>query len=229
MATTPIQFKAPTGLSLKLELYPFGSDTIANGAGGDTAAEKTNADGLYSADVTQNITGLHDAVIVDGSDNLIATYSVNIRADDATIYRCSDDVAGLVALPDAQINNFDPASDAVGTVTILTGHTAQTGDSFARIGAAGVSLTDLGGMSTTMKAQVNTEVDGALDTAIAELASEPGATPTLRTGLMLLYMWLRNNTQDTATARKILNDAGTTIATGTMADDGTTFAQGKLS
>ncbi|HUV39258.1 MAG TPA: hypothetical protein VMY39_06570, partial [Planctomycetota bacterium] len=48
------------------------------------------------------------------------------------------------------------------TVTTLTGHTAQTGDSFARIGAAGAGLTGLGGMSTTMKAQVNTEADTAL-------------------------------------------------------------------
>lgn len=48
------------------------------------------------------------------------------------------------------------------TVTTLTGHTAQTGDSFARIGAAGAGLTDLGGMSTAMKAEVNAEADTAL-------------------------------------------------------------------
>ena len=38
----------------------------------------------------------------------------------------------------------------------------QTGDSFARIGVAGASLTDLGGMSTTMKGQVQTEAEDAL-------------------------------------------------------------------
>lgn len=48
------------------------------------------------------------------------------------------------------------------TVTTYTGNTPQTGDSFTRIGAAGAGLTDLGGMSTTMKAQVNTEADTAL-------------------------------------------------------------------
>jgi hypothetical protein len=41
-----------------------------------------------------------------------------------------------------------------------------TGDSFARIGVAGAGLTDLGGMSTGMKAEVNIEVDDALNTAI---------------------------------------------------------------
>lgn len=50
----------------------------------------------------------------------------------------------------------------VATLTTYTGNTPQTGDSFARIGAAGAGLTDLGGMSTTMKAQVNTEADAAL-------------------------------------------------------------------
>ena len=50
----------------------------------------------------------------------------------------------------------------VGTVTTLTGHTAQTGDSFARIGAQGVGLGDLGGMSTAMKAEVQTEANDAL-------------------------------------------------------------------
>lgn len=48
------------------------------------------------------------------------------------------------------------------TVTTLTGHTVQTGDSFGRIGAAGASLTDLGGMSTGMKAEVESEVSDAL-------------------------------------------------------------------
>ena len=52
----------------------------------------------------------------------------------------------------------------VGTVTTLTGHTAQTGDNTAVIGAAGAGLTDLGGMSTGMKAEVNTEADSAIVT-----------------------------------------------------------------
>src|SRR6185436_13078399 len=50
----------------------------------------------------------------------------------------------------------------VDTLTTYTGNTVQTGDSFARIGAAGAGLTDLGGMSTTMKAQVQQEAEDAL-------------------------------------------------------------------
>jgi len=76
---------------------------------------------------------------------------------------------GLVARTLVAASYFAPGSDTVANVTTvatLTGHTVQTGDSYARIGAAGVSLTDLGGMSTTMKGQVNAEVDTALNTAI---------------------------------------------------------------
>ena len=48
------------------------------------------------------------------------------------------------------------------TLTTYTGNTVQTGDSFARIGAAGASLTDLGGFSTTAKGQIQTEAEDAL-------------------------------------------------------------------
>ncbi len=48
------------------------------------------------------------------------------------------------------------------TVTTLTGHTVQTGDNFAEIGTAGAGLTDLGGMSTAMKAEAQTEANDAL-------------------------------------------------------------------
>ena len=72
-------------------------------------------------------------------------------------------------------------------VNTLDGHTVQTGDSFARIGASGAGLTDLGGMSTTMKAQVNTEADSALadihlDHLLAadyDPASKPGTATAL--------------------------------------------------
>jgi len=45
----------------------------------------------------------------------------------------------------AAASYFDPTADTVATVTTLTGHTPQTGDSFARIGAAGAGLTEAGG------------------------------------------------------------------------------------
>lgn len=68
------------------------------------------------------------------------------------------------------------------------------------------------------------------DAAISEItgASDIPATPTLRQAIMLLYMWLRNNSQATATERRVFNNAGTEILDATMSDDGTTFSQGQL-
>ena len=127
---------------------------------------------------------------------------------------------------------FDPVADTVVNVTnvaTLTGHTNQTGDSFARIGAAGVSLTDLGGMSTGMKAEVLVEVNAALDTAISELAqAQPTATPSVRTGIMLMYMALRNKL-DVQTSGvdelEIHNAAGTLIIKKLLTDDGSDYSE----
>jgi hypothetical protein len=160
------------------------------------------------------------------------------------------------------------------TVTTLTGHTAQTGDTFGalptnfpdlsitattgrvdvasvagtaqtandngadlntlitQIGTAGAGLTDLGGMSTGMMAEVESEVNDALDTAISELGvAAPTATPTLRTGLMLLYMALRNKlvVQTSATdAIEIYNDAGTLIAKKLITDDSSDYTEAEM-
>lgn len=57
------------------------------------------------------------------------------------------------------------------TINAYTGDTPQTGDSFVRIGVAGAGLTDLGGMSTTMKAQVESEATDALVAMFASSAS----------------------------------------------------------
>lgn len=89
MASTPVEFFAPTGLTLTLKLFPYGSDIIANGAGGDAATEATNRKGLYSATVTESISGWHTAHVVDGSGNLIAVGDVYLE-DDTDIHRVED-------------------------------------------------------------------------------------------------------------------------------------------
>ena len=81
-------------------------------------------------------------------------------------------------------------------------------------------------------AEVLTQVNAALDTAIAELAqAQPTATPTLRTGLMLLYMALRDrfDTQTSGTdALELYNDAGTLIAKKLITDDGSDYSEAKM-
>lgn len=90
--------------------------------------------------------------------------------------------------------------------------------------------------STLTTAQVLTQVNSALDTAIAELSSgAPSATPSIRTALMLLYMALRNdradgNASDTIAPSKrlIRNNAGDTICSATMDVRTHGFSHGKL-
>jgi len=75
-------------------------------------------------------------------------------------------------------------------------------------------------------ANVLTQVNAALDTAITELGvAAPTATPTVRTALMLLYMALRNKRDTTSSTDEIHNDAGTVIATATVSDDAVTFSK----
>ncbi len=64
---------------------------------------------------------------------------------------------------------------AVDTVTTLTGHTAQTGDNFTLIGTAGAGLTDLGGMSTAMKAEIYA---AAMQTQMTESYAADTVAPT---------------------------------------------------
>ena len=145
------------------------------------------------------------------------------------------------------------------TVTTLTGHTAQTGDNFARlgapagasvsadvaavkadtaailldtvvIGAAGAGLTDLGGMSTGMKAEVKTEAVAALNAdTYAESSGVPAATATLVAKIAWLCSLARNKITQTATTLTVRNDADTAdMAASTVSDDGTTATRGEF-
>jgi hypothetical protein len=179
-------------------------------------------------------------------------------------------------------NNAELAFDGTGygftnctmpTVTTLTGHTAQTGDTFGalptnfsdlsitvttgrvdvasvagtsqtandngadlntlitQIGTAGDGLTALP-WNSAWDTEVESEVNDALDTAISELGvAAPTATPTLRTGLMLLYMALRNKlvVQTSGTdAIEIYNDAGTLIAQKLITDDSSDYTEAEM-
>ncbi len=89
--------------------------------------------------------------------------------------------------------------------------------------------TDIAALENIAAADVLTQVNAALDTAISELGvAAPTATPTLRTGLMLLYMALRNKATQTATDRTISNNAGTTICTSATTDSAGTYTQNEF-
>lgn len=69
---------------------------------------------------------------------------------------------------------------------------------------------------------------GDMDWTI-ELTGVPAAAPSLAECLMFLYMALRNKLTVTATQEKLNNNAGSTVATSTLSDDGTTFTRGQFS
>lgn len=87
----------------------------------------------------------------------------------ANMIQLGSDTQSATDLKDFADAGYDPSTNKVqgvvltDTVTTLTGHTPQTGDSFARIGATGSGLTSL-----ATQASVNT-IDDFLDTEIAAI------------------------------------------------------------
>jgi hypothetical protein len=100
-----------------------------------------------------------------------------------------------------------------------------------QIGTAGAGLTDLGGMSTGMKAEVNAEVVDTLsvDTYAEPGQGAPGTTITLAAKINYLYKAWRNKSTQTATTYSLFDDAGTTVDQKlTVSDDGTTASKGEV-
>lgn len=101
----------------------------------------------------------------------------------------------------------------------------------AVIGAAGAGLTAIP-WNASWDAEVESEVNDAINTAISELGvAAPTATPTLRTGMMLMYMALRNKlvVQTSGTdAIEIYNDAGTKICAKAITDNGTDYTEDEM-
>jgi hypothetical protein len=159
----------------------------------------------------------------------------------------TDDIPGLIAALDAvvdtkasqaSVDTIDGIVDAilVDTGTTVPGLIAALNDPDTGAIATAVwnaatrtlsASTNLNDISTS---DVLTQVNAALDTAISELGvGAPTATPTLRTGLMLLYMALRNKVDVTASAKEVHNNAGTVIASKSLSDDGTTYSEAEMS
>lgn len=88
MASTPVEIQLPSGLTATLSLYADGSDTLANSGGADTLTEATNRKGLYTATVTEALSGLHFAKVLIGA-NVVATGWINLE-DDTTTYSVGD-------------------------------------------------------------------------------------------------------------------------------------------
>lgn len=95
---------------------------------------------------------------------------------------------------------------------------AQTQSMQLTLGTQGDGLTQLGGMSATMKAQVNAELDTALDEIIPDSVPADGTRPSVRQALYMLtqFMLERSVSSTTVTVRKA--DGTTTLFTLTLSD-----------
>lgn len=92
-----------------------------------------------------------------------------------------------------------------------------------------IQSTDNIALSTLQIADVNAQVVDVMstDTQTEEAQGLPPVSPTYKQMQMYLYMALRNDSEATATERRIKNDADVVIWKATMADNGTVFNQGK--
>jgi hypothetical protein len=210
-----------------------------------------NASGAVTETLDDNQAGV-DAILADTNElqtddvpGLIATAQADLDIITGA------DGANLLSGTQTSIDNIEADTNELQTddyparFTGIEGATFLTGtDSLEAIRdhiADGTNLTEAGGTGDHLSAvpwnaawdaEVESEVNDALDTAIAELGvGAPTATPTIRTGLMLLYMALRNKAvvQTSGTdALEIYNNAGTKIAAKLLTDDGSDYTEAEM-
>ena len=197
-------------------------------------AAKIGTDAITSDKIAANAIGASE--IADGAIDAGA-----IAADAITSAKIADFAILAINLGTDAITADKVATSAVQEIrdSILADSIAFNGASIAailadtvQIGTAGAGLTAIP-WNSTWDTEVESEVNDALDTAIAELGvAIPTATPTIRTAMMLLYMALRNRLDiDTAGAsdyKEIYNDAGSVIAKKTLTDDGSVYSEAEM-
>lgn len=178
-----------------------GSPTFTKTAGQTITAEwrrwanGITVSGIESGD-TMTINGILGAITLNGANG-----TVEIRG---TYKSITDNRTGAPVLnKDGAIKGSDVADILVDT---------------AVIGAAGAGLTDLGGMSTGMKAEVLVEVVKLLITQMTESYAADGTAPTLAQSLMLVQQSLHEFSiaGTTRTVKKL--DGAATAATFTLDD-----------
>jgi len=173
----------------------------------DPTAADLGLENVSAADVNaQCDTAISDAALATAAN--LATVDTVVDGIQTDLSNATDGLGALKTLIDTVDTNVDAVLVDTGTTLPATLATIDgIVDSIlldtAEIGTAGAGLTDLGGMSTTMKAQVNTEADTALTDYDPPTNTEMEArTPT---AAQLLYM-----TRHAATAKPVTFTGGTT-------------------
>lgn len=138
MADTPVEARIGiTGQTLTLKLYPLGSDSIANGASGDSMTEETNRTGVYRATVTEALTGYHEAycLLADGTVLYVGIVSM---ADNTGVKTIGEWAVGGYSL---SVSSSSSSSTCISGTQV----TMHKGDSIS------VAITGLGDISGRAK------------------------------------------------------------------------------
>lgn len=152
MAAT-LEVLAPTGLTLTVKLYPYGSDVIANGAVGDTLTEATNRDGLYAATVAETLSGWHTAHIFSGA---LAIAVTDVYMEDGAVCRGRDhDPHGELIVP-ASGSDACTVELKIGLVPISDADVWVTSDAAGETVVEGTKQTDSNGRVTLLLTDGNT-------------------------------------------------------------------------
>ena len=232
-----------TGLSLRA--YSGGLELENMGQSG---TDNASIEGFGALTVNANCTG--GTIALRGLFRLTDNGSATIVKDDVetsvdailvdTNELQSDDIPGAIAgLNDPTAASVaDAVWDEAQADHVIAGSFGELAPALALVLADTNELQtdDVPGLIAALNdlaaADVLTQVNAALDTAISELGvGVPTATPTLRTGLMLLYMALRNklDVQTSGTdALEIHNNAGTLITQKLLTDDGSDYSEAKM-
>ena len=217
----------------------------------DSATATQKAVGVISDYVgsTKTLTLLNDPAVftmaVGDTIDIIADRAVKPIVDNRTLAVSASGEISLLAATQTSIDAIEtdtadmqpkigtPAADISADIAAVKVDTAATLVDTAEIGAAGAGLTDLGGMSTGMKAEVKAEM---VDVESVDTVSLPGKvtlplTPTRDEMRAFLYKALRNRNSLDKTAnlfRIFADDESTVDHQATISDDGTTFIRQEL-
>ena len=200
------------------------TSTMRGTDGVDTSTMRGTDSALLAANVPTNFSSL--GIEADGDITKVNLVDAN------TDMRGTDGVdTSTMRGTDGAALASDYTSARAGYLDNVNGHTAQTGDSYSRIGNAGVGLTHLA--TSANLATVDTIVDSIL-AMLDDPRSEPGqGAPSVNadamTKLDYLYKFMRNKVITGTTSIDIYDDAGTTIDhLSTISAVGNTFTRGEF-
>jgi len=161
-----------------------------------------------------------------------AIHSTAIAANAITASTIATAAITATKFASGAINAAAIATNALTSAKIATGAIHSTAIAAGAITATEAPNLDAAISTIATPAQVLTQVNAALDTAIAEIAQGvPSATPSLRAAVSLMHMALRNQTDVNTTATDVLeirNDAGVVIAKKLVTDDGTVYSEAEM-